>query len=103
LDDGQREAGHLIDAARKAEVALALDIPDGELGGLGHLNNVSLMHRASLAYEQVTFNQADPNPLTGQPPVWKGDPVLLKALRIGVDREALDRTLLGGQAELADL
>ena len=96
------EAGQLIDAARKGEVALALEIPDGELSGLGNLNKVSLMHRASLAYEQVTFNQADPNPLTGQPPVWKGDPVLLRALRIGVDREALDRTLLGGQAELAD-
>jgi peptide/nickel transport system substrate-binding protein len=96
------EAGQLIDAARKGEVALALEIPDGELSGLGTLDKVSLLHRASLAYEQVTFNQADPNSLTGQPPVWKGDPLLLKALRMAVDREALNRTLLGGQAELAD-
>ena len=96
------EAGQLIEAARKGEVALALEIPDGELNGLGNLNTVSLLHRASLAYEQVTFNQADPNPVTGQPPPWKGDPVLLNALRLAVDRESLNRTMLGGQAQLAD-
>ncbi len=96
------EAGQLIEAARKGEVALALEIPDGELTGLGNLNKVSLLHRASLAYEQVTFNQADPNPVTGQPPVWKGDPVLLKALRLAVNRESMNRTLLDGRAQLAD-
>lgn len=96
------EAAQLIDAARKGEVSLALEIPDGQLNGLGNLNPVSLLHRASLAYEQVTFNQADPNPVTGQSPLWKGDPVLLNALRLAVDRELLNRTLLGGQAQLAD-
>ncbi len=96
------EVGQLLEAARVGEVDVALEIPDGQLQGLGALGKLVSEFRPDLAYEQVTFNLADPNPLTGRPPVWKEDPPLLKALRMGVDREGIVRSLLGGRARPAD-
>ncbi|TME84286.1 MAG: hypothetical protein E6I43_07920, partial [Chloroflexi bacterium] len=80
------EAGQLMDAARAGQVSLALELPDDQLATLANTGTVTVQRRSQLAYEQVTFNQADPNPLTGQSPPWKNDPALLQALRAAIDR-----------------
>jgi peptide/nickel transport system substrate-binding protein len=95
------ELGQLLDAARAGKVDLAVEIPDDALATLQPGGKLELRSRASLAYEQVTFNQADPDPLTGQSPLWKGDSLLLQALRLAVDRQGLVQTLLGGKATVA--
>jgi len=95
------EVGQLIDAARKGEVDLALEIPDEQLSTLGNLGAMGEQRRPSLAYEQVTFNQADPNPQTGLPPPWRGDPILLQALRSSIDRTGLVQRVLQGEAPVA--
>ncbi len=95
------EVGQLLDAARAGQVSLALEIPDDQLASLGNLGPMNLSRESALAYEQVTFNQADPNPLTGLSSPWKNDPVLLQALRGSVDRAALVRVLFHDKAQLA--
>jgi peptide/nickel transport system substrate-binding protein len=96
------ELGQLVDAAKAGQVDLALEIPDDALASLNSTGKTVTDYTGSLAYEQVTFNQEDPNPLTGQPPLWKNDPLLLQALRLAVDRQQLVRDLLGGKARVAD-
>ena len=96
------EAGQLADAARAGQVSLALELPDDQLTTLGRVGSMTLQHRSQLAYEQVTFNQADPNPLTGQPPLWKNDPSLLQALREAIDRRAIVKKFFNDQALLAE-
>jgi len=96
------EAGQLVDAARAGQVSLALEIPDDQLATLANTGSATVQHRSQLAYEQVTFNQADPNPVTGQPPPWKDDPALLQALRTAVDRPAMVKKLFRNQAQLAE-
>jgi peptide/nickel transport system substrate-binding protein len=95
------EVGQLIDAAHKGQVDLALEIPDEELGTLGNPSGMSEQRHPALAYEQVSFNQADPNPQTGASPPWKGDPALLQALRSSIDRSGLVARLLHGEVPLA--
>lgn len=96
------ELGQLLDAAQAGRVDMALEIPEDALATLQAGGALELRSRPSLAYEQVTFNQADPDPVTGQPPLWKDDPVLLEALRMAVDRQGLVQALLGGRARVAD-
>ena len=96
------ESGQLIAAAAAGEVDLALEVPEPALSGLTGLKGVLPLHRSALAYEQVTFNQADPNPLTGQSPVWAGDPLVLQALGLAVNRQGINQALLGGEAQLAE-
>ncbi|HEV3095989.1 MAG TPA: peptide ABC transporter substrate-binding protein [Candidatus Dormibacteraeota bacterium] len=96
------ETGQLIDAARAAQVALALEIPDDQLATLGKVGAMTIQRRSQLAYEQVTFNQQDPNPLTGQSPLWKNDPALLQALRMAIDRPGLIKKYFQDQAQLAE-
>jgi peptide/nickel transport system substrate-binding protein len=96
------ESSQLVDAARAGQVSLALELPDDQLATLTNTGSVALQHRSQLAYEQVTFNQADPNPVTGQPPLWKDDPALLQALRMAVDRPTMVKKLFHGQAQLAE-
>ncbi|HEY0492556.1 MAG TPA: peptide ABC transporter substrate-binding protein [Candidatus Dormibacteraeota bacterium] len=95
------EAGQLIDAARKGQVDLALEISDEQLASLGGTGGSSPQRRPALSYEQVSFNQADPNPQTGVSPPWKGDPVLLQALRSSIDRAAIVQKLFQGQVPVA--
>ena len=95
------EVGQLTDAARKGQVDVALEIPDGQLSTLGNPAGMSEQRRPSLAYEQVTFNQADPNPQTGAAPLWKDDPILLQALRSSIDRAGLVQRLLAGKVPVA--
>src|SRR5438132_10250002 len=82
------EAGQLREAARAGQVAVALELPDDQLATLSSSGAMTVQRRSQLAYEQVTFNQADPNPLTGQAPLWKNDPALLQALRRAHHRPA---------------
>jgi len=96
------EPGQLLDAARAGQVALALEIPDDQLAALTKTGSMTVVRRSQLAYEQVTFNQSDPNPVTGQPPLWKGDPALLQALRMAIDRPGLDKKFFNDQAQLAE-
>jgi len=96
------ESGQLIDAARAGQVSLALEIPDDQLATLTNTGSATTQHRSQLAYEQVTFNQADPNPATGQPPPWEDDPVLLQALRTAIDRPTMVKKFFKGQAQLAE-
>jgi peptide/nickel transport system substrate-binding protein len=95
------ESGQLIDAAKSGQVAIAAEIPDDQLGGLGSLGRMTVQHQSQLAYEQITFNQADPNPLTGQAPPWKNDPALLQALRMAIDRPAMVKKFFNNQAVVA--
>jgi len=92
------DAGQLISAAKAGQVALALEIPDEQLAGLGKVGELTVEHQSQLAYEQVTFNQADPNPMTGHPAPWKSDPMLLQALRMAVDRPAMLKKFFNNQA-----
>ncbi len=96
------ESGQLVDAARAGQVSLALEIPDDQLATLTNTGSATTQHRSQLAYEQVTFNQADPNPATGQPPPWKDDPALLQALRTAIDRGAIVKKFFRDQAQLAE-
>jgi peptide/nickel transport system substrate-binding protein len=96
------EPGQLVDAARAGQVSLALEIPDDQLATLSNVGAMTIEHRSQLAYEQVTFNQADPNPLTGQAPLWKNDPALLQALRLAIDRRGIVKRFFGDQAQLAE-
>jgi peptide/nickel transport system substrate-binding protein len=96
------EPGQLLDAARAGQVSLALEIPDDQLATLNKTGSMTVRRRSQLAYEQVTFNQADPNPLTGQSPPWKGDSILLQALRMAIDRPGLIKKFFHDQAQLTD-
>src|SRR5207244_7509697 len=95
------EAGQLLAAARRGQVALALELPDDQLATLSSSGAMTVQRRSQLAYEQVTFNQADPNPLTGQAPLWKNDPALLQALRQAIDPPATVTKILTDTAQLA--
>jgi len=95
------ESGQLVDATRAGQVSLALEIPDDQLSILTNTGSATIQHRSQLAYEQVTFNQASPNPATGQPPPWKDDPVLLQALRSAIDRPGMVKKFFRGLAQLA--
>ncbi|HEX3629295.1 MAG TPA: peptide ABC transporter substrate-binding protein [Candidatus Dormibacteraeota bacterium] len=95
------ESGQLLDAARAGQVSVALEIPDDQLATLGSVGKLAVQHQSQLAYEQVTFNQADPNPLTGTSPPWKNDPALLQALRMAVDRPAMVKKFFNNQAQVA--
>src|SRR5439155_27018309 len=83
-------------------VSLALELPDDQLTTLAKTGAATLQPRSQLAYEQVTFNQADPNPLTGLSPPWKNDPALLQALRVAIDRPGLVKKLYGDRVRLAE-
>jgi peptide/nickel transport system substrate-binding protein len=96
------DSGQLVDAAHAGQVSVALEIPDDQLATLANTGSATTQVRSQLAYEQVTFNQADPNPATGRPPLWKDDPALLQALRMAVDRPAMVKKFFKGQAQLAE-
>ena len=96
------EAGQLMDAARAGQVSVALELPDDQLAALTSTGSATVQRRSQLAYEQVTFNQADPNPLTGQPPPWKNDPPLLDALRRAINRPAIVKKFYADRARLAE-
>jgi peptide/nickel transport system substrate-binding protein len=96
------ESGQLLEAARTGQVHVALGIQDDQLVSPAKSGAMTVQRRSQLAYEQVTFNQADPNPLLGAAPVWKGDPAVLQALRTAIDRPGLIKKFFNGGARLAE-
>ena len=88
-------------ALKAGEIQVGLGLSERDLGTLGSMSNVRRKLAPELQYEQVTFNQADPNPGTGKQPVWAGDRELLRALDLSLDRPALIAGPLGGHAPAA--
>jgi len=63
---------------------------------VARLSGVAVTLAPALAYEQVSLNQASPNPATGTSPPWIGDAPLRQALDLGMDRPGIVRRLGGG-------
>jgi peptide/nickel transport system substrate-binding protein len=89
----------LIAAARNGQVDVALGLGERDLVRPG--GNLDVRTQPTLEYEQVTFNQLDPNPATNRAPLWKGDPALLEALNLAIDRPDLQNRILLGKGRLA--
>jgi len=80
---------------------VGIGLNERDLGGLTGLSEVRTRLAPALQYEQISFNQADPNPATGASPPWAGDPVVLEALDLALDRPALLRGPLHGRSPAA--
>ena len=79
----------VIAALEAGEVQVALDMTERELPTLTRLAGVRAVKAPSLAYEQVSLNQARPNPATGGSPPWVGDPAVAEALDLAMDRAGI--------------
>ena len=88
----------MLAGARSGEVDLALGLNERDLDNLSASPAQRLAYLPAMQYEQVSFNQQDPNPATGLAPPWAGDPGLLSALVLAVDREAIRSGPLHGRA-----
>ncbi len=89
-------------AALKANDAqAALDLTERELNTVAGMTGVAISLSASLAYEQVSLNQANPNPGTGSAPPWIGDAPVREALDLALDRPGIERRLAGGPLRTA--
>ncbi len=82
------------------DVQVGLDMTERELPTIARLQDQRVVLIPSLAYEQVSLNQADPNPATGRPPPWAGDPTVAEALDLAIDRPALRRGPGDGRSPL---
>jgi peptide/nickel transport system substrate-binding protein len=78
---------------KAGDVEVALDQSERELPAIARQTGLHVVLTPSLAYEQVSLNQADPNPGTGTAPPWVGDPAVASALDMAVDRPTLERQL----------
>ncbi len=93
------DKGALLRAMTSGQLAAALGLSEGDVGNTG--GKFEVRAQPALEYEQVTFNQEDPNPTSNQPPLWKGDPDLLHALDLAINRPELERRVLQGGGRLA--
>ena len=91
----------LLAALKAGEVQVGMGLGERDLDTVSAMSNVVLRVLPELQYEQVTFNRADPNPVTGKGPLWAGDPELLRALDLSLDRPALIAGPLRGRAPAA--
>jgi peptide/nickel transport system substrate-binding protein len=83
------------------DVQVGLDMTEEELPTIARLRDQRVVLEPSLAYEQVSLNQADPNPTTNPPPPWVGDPAVSQALDLAIDRPALRQGPGDGRSPLA--
>lgn len=83
----------VLAALKAGDVQAGFDLTERELATIGRLAGVQVVLTPSLAYEQVSLNQANPNPATGRAPPWVGDPAVGQALDLALDRPALERRL----------
>src|SRR5579875_605521 len=83
------------------DVQVGLDMTEEELPTIARLRDLHVVLEPSLAYEQVSLNQADPNPTTTPPPPWVGDPAVAQALDLAIDRPALQQGPGDGRSPLA--
>lgn len=81
----------VLAALKAGDVQAGFDLTERELATVARLAGERVVLTPSLAYEQVSLNQADPNPATGAAPPWVGDPVVSQALDLALDRPALER------------
>ena len=90
----------LLAALKAGDVQATADLSERELATVAGLSGLRVALTPALQYEQVTFNQADPNPATGGRPPWAGDGAVLQALDLALDRPALERGPLHGRPPL---
>lgn len=113
--DGRGSAGHrayldrllfrayatkqaLLAGMKAGEVDAPLGLAEHDLDAVAEMSGLQVKLTPVLQYEQLTFNQASPNPVTGAAPPWAGDPQLLYALDVALDRPSLLEGLLRGRA-----
>jgi len=86
----------VLAALKAGDIQADVDLTERELPTLARLTGVAVTLAPALAYEQVTLNQASPNPATGTSPPWIGDAPLREALDLSMDRPGIVRRLGGG-------
>jgi len=86
----------VLAALKAGDVQAGIDLTERELNTLATLTGISVKLSSALAYEQLSLNQAIPNPATGASPPWIGDAVVGEALDLGMDRPGIARRLGGG-------
>ena len=86
----------VLAALKAGDVQAGIDLTERELPTVARLSGVAVTLAPALAYEQVSLNQASPNPATGTSPPWIGDAPLRQALDLGMDRPGIVRRLGGG-------
>jgi peptide/nickel transport system substrate-binding protein len=79
----------MLAALKAGDIDVALDLNERDLDTLQSIGGDDVRLMPSLQYEQVSFNQAERNPLTRDASPWSGDPTVLKALNLAIDRPAL--------------
>jgi peptide/nickel transport system substrate-binding protein len=92
----------LLAAVKAGDVQAASDLSERELSTIARLTGVRVTLAAALQYEQVSFNQARVDPNVGGTPPWVGDPPVLEALDLALDRPALERGPLHARSPLAE-
>ena len=86
----------VLAALKAGDVQADVDLTERELTTVARLRGIDVKLAPALAYEQVSLNQASPNPATGTSPPWIGDATLREALDLGMDRPGIVRRLGGG-------
>ena len=81
----------LLAAVKAGEVQAASDLSERELPTVGRLGGVRVSLAPALQYEQVSLNQGTVDPRVGGTPPWAGDPAVLQALDLGLDRPGLEK------------
>lgn len=89
----------MIFAMQRGQLDVALGLGERDLDRVS--GNFEVVAQPLLEYEQVTFNQQDPNPVTAGPPLWKDDPPLLEALDLAINRPEVERITLQGRGRMA--
>jgi peptide/nickel transport system substrate-binding protein len=90
----------LLAAAKAGDIDATSDLSERELATIAGLSGVRVMLAPGLQYEQVSFNQSPVDPVTGAAPPWAGEPAVLQALDLGLDRPRLERGPLHGRSPL---
>lgn len=90
----------LLAAAKAGDIQVASDLSERELATIARLTGVRVNLVPSLQYEQVSFNHGDTNLATGLRPPWIGDPVVLEALDLALDRPGLQHGPLNDRPPL---
>lgn len=86
----------VLAALKAGDIQAAVDLTERELSTIAAMRGVSVTLAPALAYEQVSLNQAIPNPATGATPPWIGDAAVHEALDLALDRPGIQRRLGGG-------
>jgi peptide/nickel transport system substrate-binding protein len=80
----------LLAAVKAGDVQVAGDLSERELPTIARLTDVRVALASALQYEQVSFNQGTVDPSVGGTPPWSGDPAVLQALDLALDRPGLE-------------